>query len=89
MRKEDVDRMIEEIATHKMSEQTRELAIQSGLIASYGNDHEGLRDFDYRKFAQLIRQDEREACAKLCEEMGTEGYGTIAIGIAIRDRGET
>ena len=31
---------------------------------------------------------EREACAKLCEEMGTEGYGTIAIGIAIRDRAD-
>ncbi len=32
----------------------RELAIQSGLNAPYGSDHEGLRDFDYRKFAKLV-----------------------------------
>lgn len=32
----------------------RELAREAGLIAPYGSDHEGLRDFDYRKFAQLI-----------------------------------
>lgn len=31
---------------------------------------------------------EREACAQLCENMGIEGYGTIAIGVAIRARGE-
>jgi len=37
-----------------MNERIRELAIQSGLIAPYGSDHEGLRDFDYRKFAELI-----------------------------------
>ena len=37
-----------------MNERIRELAEQSGLIAPYGSDHEGLRDFDYRKFAELI-----------------------------------
>ena len=37
-----------------MTERIRELAIQSGLNAPYGSDHEGLRDFDYRKFAELI-----------------------------------
>jgi hypothetical protein len=37
-----------------MNERIRELAIQSGLNAPYGSDHEGLRDFDYRKFAELI-----------------------------------
>jgi hypothetical protein len=37
-----------------MTERIRELAIQSGLNAPYGGDHEGLRDFDYRKFAELI-----------------------------------
>ena len=29
---------------------------------------------------------EREECAKLVEEMGIDGYGTIAIGLAIRER---
>ena len=37
-----------------MNERIKELAIQSGLNAPYGSDHEGLRDFDYRKFAELI-----------------------------------
>lgn len=28
--------------------------------------------------------DERERCALLCEKMGMEGYGTLAIAAAIR-----
>ena len=46
-----------------MNERIRELAIQSGLNAPYGSDHEGLRDFDYRKFAELIVQE----CARIIE----------------------
>jgi len=38
----------------KMNERIRELAIRSGLNAPYGSDREGLRDFDYEKFAELI-----------------------------------
>jgi hypothetical protein len=45
-----------------MNERIRELAIQSGLNAPYGSDHESLRDFDYKKFAQLIVRE----CAGLC-----------------------
>ena len=37
-----------------MNERIRELALQAGLNAPYGSDHEGLRDFDYKKFAELI-----------------------------------
>ena len=37
-----------------MNERVREFAIQSGLNAPYGSDREGLRDFDYKKFAELI-----------------------------------
>jgi hypothetical protein len=37
-----------------MNERIRELARQAGLIAPYGSDREGLRDFDYREFAELI-----------------------------------
>jgi protein-disulfide isomerase-like protein with CxxC motif len=29
---------------------------------------------------------EREACAALCERMGAEGFGTLAIAAAIRSR---
>ena len=31
---------------------------------------------------------EREACALLVEQMGMEGYGTLAIAAAIRARGK-
>lgn len=31
---------------------------------------------------------EREACARLCEDMGAQGYGTLAIAAAIRKRSE-
>ena len=40
-----------------MNERIRKLALQAGLNAPYGSDHEGLRDFDYRKFAELIIQE--------------------------------
>jgi len=46
-----------------MNERIRELAIQAGLNAPYGSDHEGLRDFDYRKFAELIVRE----CANHCD----------------------
>jgi hypothetical protein len=46
-----------------MNERIRELAEQSGLNAPYGSDHEGLRDFDYKKFAELIVQE----CANHCD----------------------
>jgi len=32
----------------------KDLARKAGLIAPYGSDREGLRDFDYRMFAELI-----------------------------------
>lgn len=49
-----------------MNERIRELARQAGLIAPYGSDREGLRDFDYRKFAELIVKE----CADIaCKHM--------------------
>jgi hypothetical protein len=47
-----------------MNKRIRELAIQSGLNAPYGSDHEGLRDFDYRKFAELIVRE----CATIADK---------------------
>lgn len=38
------------------------------------------------QFAQLVRDQEREACSLLCETMGAEGYGTLAIAAAMRER---
>lgn len=41
----------------------KKLAIEAGLKAQYGSDREGLADFDYRKFAQLIIKE----CEKVVE----------------------
>lgn len=42
----------------------RELARRAGLMAPYGSDREGLANFDYRKFAELII----EECTKVVDE---------------------
>jgi hypothetical protein len=34
----------------------KDLAREAGLIAPYGSDREGLAEFDYRKFAELVVQ---------------------------------
>jgi hypothetical protein len=48
-----------------MSDRIKELARQAGLIAPYGSDREGLRDFDYREFADMIVRD----CMLICEDV--------------------
>ncbi len=35
-------------------ERITDLARRAGLIAPYGSDHRGLRDFDYMMFAELL-----------------------------------
>jgi hypothetical protein len=47
-----------------MNERIKELAREAGLIAPYGSDREGLRDFDYRMFAELIVRE----CAEIALE---------------------
>ena len=43
-----------------------EMAREAGLV--YGSDNDPLPSV--LKFAALVREDEREACAKVCEELG-------------------
>ena len=57
-----------------MNERLKELAVQAGLDAKEIRDDESLtlyafEEFDIERFAELVRQDEREACAKLCEKL--------------------
>jgi len=40
----------------------KELAIEAGLIAKPSSYHEGLANFDYRRFAELVI----EACIQQC-----------------------
>ena len=40
------------------------------------------------KFAELVRQNEREACAKLCDDIDTpDGWSTANLSASIRARG--
>ena len=49
-----------------MNERIKELAEQAGIGALF--EHNWGYDEELERFAKLVRQDEREACAKVCEE---------------------
>ena len=76
-----------------MNERIKELAERAGFDVEEttgGGDvwfDEGWNTELVERFAELVRQDECEACAKLCEEFGStkNGYGCAA---AIRARGD-
>ena len=56
-----------------MNKRIKELAEQAGLEELGDGDwcslnHPDVRAEHLERFAELVRQDEREACAKLCEE---------------------
>jgi len=82
-----------------MNERIKELAEQAGVVfdslgASY--TYGSLPDF-LERFAELIRQDEREACAKLLDDFSktqmtpvkdTWRMGVLAAANAVRDRYE-
>ena len=61
-----------------------ELARKAQL--QYGSDEEPL--VSVVKFAELVQADEREACAKVVEQAGSDGYGTLAAAAMIRARSE-
>jgi hypothetical protein len=39
------------------------------------------------RFANLIAALEREECAKVVEQAGIDGYGTLAAALSVRERG--
>lgn len=43
---------------------------------------------DLRRFTNAALAEERSKVAELVEQMGIEGYGTLAIAAAIRARGQ-
>ncbi len=65
-----------------MDNQIKELAFKAGFSLTA---YEGLWEAeiaDIERFAELVRQDEREACAKLCEQTDIVQYIS---GIHTRD----
>ena len=54
-----------------MNKQLRKLALQAGLwFDSELSEFWIANNLELERFAELVRADEREACAKLCESMG-------------------
>jgi hypothetical protein len=54
-----------------MNERLKELAEQAGATVHKAMHGEAISflENDLERFAELVRQDEREACAKLCEKV--------------------
>ena len=72
-----------------MNELDKELAEQATTI-EYGADRGFDRvTFDKEKFADLIRADEREACAEVCDELQQQWRPAGECADAIRERGNT
>ena len=71
-----------------MNERLEKFAKQAPLLKSY--DYPDLRlvdDDQLERFAELVRADEREACAKLCEIYSLAGNLAGLCATAIRARG--
>ncbi len=78
-----------------MNQRLEKFAKQAPLLKSY--DYPDLRlvdDDQLERFAKLVRQDEREACAKLCDDLQLTDLcirdwadGTYDCAKAIRARG--
>ena len=75
-----------------MNERTKEIMFKAGIVAMNA-DHVVFEKLQLERFAELVRQDEREACAKLCESIDAEYEGEDVLATwcadAIRARGNT
>jgi hypothetical protein len=69
-----------------MNERIKELAVQADITLDESFGWWIAYDEDLERFAELVRQDEREACAKLCE--GYVGATFDMCAAAIRGRTE-
>ena len=73
-----------------MNKRDKELAEQAGMVIV--DDKFSTHGKFAEKFAALIRADEREACAKVCESYLSESphsWGGTTMAAAIRARGNT
>ena len=74
-----------------MNERIKELAEQAGIEYSSQWTYWTAYGQDLERFAELVRQDEREACAEVCDVMAThpqyaESATTKLAAAAIRAR---
>jgi hypothetical protein len=68
---------------------TIDMAREAGIDAWWdsGGEFRGVFNEHLKAFEALVRADEREACAKVCEQY--KGYGGNLFAPAIRNRGNT
>jgi hypothetical protein len=85
--KYDFARAIE--AALKEKNMTRDSIIRMAHKAGLFDDDQEPLPEHLERFAALVAAEEREACAKLCEQAGIDGYGTLAIAAMIRAREQT
>ena len=78
-----------------MNERIKKLAEQAHMAFGYSGELYGATDELIERFAELVRKDEREKCAKLCEYLPNKNNpseqwfkGTIDCATAIRGRTE-
>ena len=69
-----------------MNKEIKELAEQAFMVCLKGADEKHLEQLE--RFAELVRQDEREACAKLCDGWGQFHVEGDYAAKAIRGRTE-
>jgi len=73
-----------------MNERLKELAEQAGATVHKAMHGEAISflENDLERFAELVRADERKACAELCDDVDTpDGWSTANLSASIRSRG--
>jgi hypothetical protein len=68
-----------------MSKTTIDMAREAGWPIEAGNELPDTGGMCFKTFEALVRADEREACAKVCDDY----FGFNAIAGAIRSKGNT
>ncbi len=64
------------------------MAREVGLCDEDGRDSDSIVITSYLEhFAKLVAAFEREECAKVVEQAGMDGYGTLAAALLVRERG--
>jgi hypothetical protein len=74
MTKDDIIRMAQEAGGYRAAPTDKALLL--------------LSESHLERFAALVAAAEREECARVVEQAGIDGYGTLAAAAMIRARGE-
>ena len=88
MNREDVIRMAQEADLWLTSPERIEAVKRFAALVAAAERNRIWTQAHWTEYERSIVAAEREACAKVCEQAGIEGYGTLAAAAMIRARGE-